>query len=375
VPALKGKQVEAARERQAELSWWCRTCQAFGLYETDGDPRAPRPCPACQPLPALEEMPEAAAAALAPMVSAWWQSQPHDRVILMTSPRFTLASEVEAMPLKSSAGEFAGIRKRVAATLPEPWAGKGKTVDAHERAHLWMQRLQDGWDHCDGLFGMESMSTPERIHCLLFSDGARLQAFMSASGGLYARGAVATMPVYSGTSIGSDDLAWSRTLHTLGLHWVDRAWGLREGEPRPDIPGWIFHGVAFHLELYYYGAARFDHSRDTEKSGPWGAAPRFAAGLAKDLGKDKLDLTGALAASVDGAGIDDKMIGWSLVDFLSAEDPGKLGALLQALAGGQELAAALQTTHGWTTQELERRWGEHVRRAGKQDRGHEPRRD
>jgi hypothetical protein len=66
--------------------------------------------------------------------------------------------------------------------------------------------------------------------------------------------------------------------------------------------------------------------------------------------------------------IQDQMLAWSLVDFLSQASKTKLEELLRQLAVEQKgLADALRESHGWTLGMLEASWVQYVQKAYRGD--------
>jgi hypothetical protein len=366
IPIRQDATYERARQAHERVHLWCNYCEALGLY----DPEVTRsPCPDCNQLPdpsVKEAVSRERRETLAIPMQQWWSSHDSHLVIFMISDTFTVAADLREMPLKSSAREFARCRQRLTEFVPGRQIGRGKTLSRHERAHLWLQRMQDAWQLCSRLVGLddaeavtEFMQSDYRLNLMLFADGMSFGGFRQCYAPLPRRGTENHIAAQLGTSIGSDDLGWSRCLHDLAFHWVDRAFGSTEED---RIPGWLFHGLACHLELHFLGAVRFDLPRDREDEGSWGGQTRFRNLLHKRLDQDRLDLDKALQVTVGQADLDDKMIGWSLVEFLSGTDPARFGALVRGLIAEQPFADALQASHGWTLEELRTRWTTHIRK-------------
>jgi hypothetical protein len=351
-----------ALEAQERLGLWCNYCQALGLY--DPEVRV-APCPDCQALPdPLDQaLPREHREALAVPMQLWWRDHDRALTIFMVTERFTVSAQIRDLPLKSHAREFVRCRQRLRELVPGPAVSRGKTLHRHERAHLWLQRMQDAILFCNRTCGLEGPQMQElargsyRYNLLLFSDGSDLGAFKQCYAPLPRRGEENTISWLLGTSLGADDLAWSRCLHDVGIHWADRLFGTAEEE---KVPGWLLIGLPFLLELHYVGQARFDYNLDRDQDGSWGGSPRFRNPVYKLVARERAPFQAMLDLAASRQDLDHRMLSWSLLEFLSSRDSKVLGRLLTQLVEGQDLDSALEASHGWSREELEQAWQAHV---------------
>jgi hypothetical protein len=359
-----------ARKAQEKLGIWCNWCQGMGLYDKR---QRVAPCPNCGsfPNPALpdSEVPSAQRDALSTQLDYWWKDHGCHRIVFITTPDMTLSCGLEPIELsKTNLRNYYEERVRVASTMPGVDPRRMRILSRHERAHMNILRMIDAYEFCNRAISVKTEEqanyfniTVPRIDVLIFGSQLERDQFNTRHGGVGRyRGTQVQTEFGGGGTANDDDRLHASLVHNLAHHWCDRAFG---GNRKREPPGWLFAGIAHHLEMMTFGEPINKCDYEYNKGMQW-TGSRWRTKLYKDLKKGDIKLQEALTKTKEAQSFMEHVVAWSLIDFLSWYDTSnhtnRFAVLVGELVKERTLAESLRESHGWTTNMLEINWIRYV---------------
>jgi hypothetical protein len=359
-----------AAKFQEEHGIWCNWCQGLGVYDRT---KRVAPCLNCGGFPNPAESDSDVSSyqrdALETQLDYWWKNHGCHRVVFITTPNMTLSCGLEPIELsKTHLRNYYPERKRVAETMPGVDPRRMRILSRHERAHMFILRMIDAYEFCNRTVGVKTEEqenyfkiTVPRIDAFIFGSKMEQDSFVAKHGGhgRY-RGVQIQTDFGGGGTANDDDRLHSSVIHNIAHHWCDRAFG---GSRKREPPGWLYAGIAHHLEMVTFGEPINKCDYEYNKGMQW-SGNRWRTKLFKEVKDQEVQLQEVLTKTKEAQSFMEHRVAWSLVDYLSWFDrenrTNRFAVLMAELIKEHTLAEALRESHGWTTNMLEINWIRYV---------------
>jgi hypothetical protein len=310
-------------------------------------------CPACDALPRAPD--EKTRAALRRQLDLEFADRSPDdraRCAVAWSKHFYVATDVNRLKVRCQ-------------------HGAPRVVDAHEIAHLFLQRAEQAFDDFVAVWGNEiRLDRPMAIY--IATKRAKKDAWRAAYfGGAGAQmvfagadGKIAGGFCWNGFAMSLDDYDDDRDLHAYARHMIGHilfsCWhGV--GGFQQECPRWAFVGAADWLcksHPFFRDWTTFCQEEGHPPSGPGDRWEERARAIAAKKRAPAETLFGT--SSMSRLSYDDHVRSWSYMDTMLREDRARWLALLRLLRERKDHATAFRTALGLTPDEFDARWADRL---------------